>query len=80
MANVKNGKVVSSNFMGSQFGEGVILEPVRNANESGAGGGCINNTCACIGGSTCVFVCASCNGNGNVGSGCGSSNKIKVYR
>lgn len=68
MANVKNGKLVSLNFKGSQFGEGVIFEPTRTANEQGSGGsGTAVNCLACC----CILNCSS---------GCGSSNKIQVYR
>ncbi len=69
MANVKNAKAVNSNHINSKFGEGVILDPVRNKNEQGSGGkACVVTNC-----STCS--CVSC-----ITAGCGSSNKIKVYQ
>ncbi|QDQ01662.1 hypothetical protein FOH38_14910 [Lysinibacillus fusiformis] len=80
MTNAKHGKLVSSNFMNSKFGEGVILEPIRTANESSAGGGCQCGTgCACIGSPGPGGMCAATKTCGQTG-GCGSSNKIKVYR
>ncbi|WP_347723574.1 hypothetical protein [Lysinibacillus capsici] len=62
MGNVKNAKAVNLNHKRTKFGEGVILEPIRTANEQGGGG--VKPTINC-----CSCCC----------SGCGSSNKIKVY-
>lgn len=71
MANVKNGKVVNSNYMRSKFGEGVTITPIKSANDQG--GGCASSTC-----SACVDNFIPCIGTGS--SGCGSSNKIQVYK
>jgi len=73
MANVKNGKLVSSSFIGSEFGEGIILEPTRTANDQG-GGTCVSAcSCACV--DNLPIHPTKC-----TGSGCGSSNKIKIYK
>ncbi|QDQ01661.1 hypothetical protein FOH38_14905 [Lysinibacillus fusiformis] len=66
MTNAKHGKVVSTNYMSSKFGEGVILDPIRTANDQGGGVNLTN-----------CFICI-CGGPGS--GGCGSSNKIQVNR
>lgn len=67
----KHAKLMSSNHLSSKFGEGVILEPIRTSNEAGAGGGCHCGT-------TCQLCAATVSKCGS--TGCGSSNKIKVYQ
>lgn len=71
----KHAKAISLNHLNSKFGDGVILEPIRMANDPYAGGGC-----ACVGGpkGSCA-TCSTIKTCGQAG-GCGSSNKIKVYR
>jgi len=77
MTNVKHAKFVSLDQVSSKFGEGVILDPIRSKNEPGAGGGCCVSRPGGIGGNTCSPTPWQCTGTGQ---GCGSSNKIKIYR
>jgi len=65
MTNVKNAKFVSLNQVSSKFGEGVILDPILTSNlqGSGSGGKPAPSPWLCI----------------DIGQGCGSSNKIKVF-
>ncbi|MDC6268622.1 hypothetical protein [Lysinibacillus fusiformis] len=73
MTNAKHAKLMNSNHLSSKFGEGVILEPIKTANDQYTGGtGC-----------QCGSVCQTCYPLGATKcgtAGCGSSNKIKVYQ
>ncbi len=59
--------------MGSKFGEGVILDPIRTSVDQSTGG----MLCQC--GSNCQ-TCYKGGATKCGSTGCGSSNKIKVYR
>lgn len=77
MAIEKSHKLINSNsnyMRYSKFGEGVTLDPVRAAVDQHACGGGGSMNCGCInGGGSCTQAPCSTRG-------CGSSNKIKVYR